>query len=152
MNNLGTITVETDRLILRKYSINDAEYAFNNWMSDTEVTKFLRWEAHKSVDMSISTVREWVGKYDNNLFYHWAIELKDIKQPIGNITVVGYNEMENMVHIGYCLGKNWWRKSIMTEALKAVIKFMFEQVCAVRVESQFNPVNVGSVESWQRLA
>ena len=144
MNNLGTVTIETSRLILRQYTLNDAYDAYSNWTSDTQVTKFLRWEAHKSVDMSKSIISNWISQYDDKLFYNWVIELKDIGQPIGNIAVVGYNEMENMVHIGYCLGKNWWGKSIMTEALEAVIKFMFEQVGAVRVESQFNPINIGS--------
>lgn len=43
MNHLGTIRLETDRLILRRFEAPDTQDAFVNWMSDGEVTKFLRW-------------------------------------------------------------------------------------------------------------
>ena len=43
MNHLGTVQIETDRLILRKFNISDAQALFNNWTNDVEVTKFLTW-------------------------------------------------------------------------------------------------------------
>ena len=41
MNHKGTVTLETKRLILRKFAENDAEAVFRNWASDDEVTKYL---------------------------------------------------------------------------------------------------------------
>lgn len=43
MKHKGTIKIETDRLILRKFVASDTEAAFQNWMSDNRVTEFLRW-------------------------------------------------------------------------------------------------------------
>ena len=50
MKNLGTIRIETERLILRRFVIEDAEDMFNNWASDNEVTKYLSWPTHKSIN------------------------------------------------------------------------------------------------------
>lgn len=42
-------TLETERLILRPLTVNDAEEAFKNWTSDDEVSKYVRWSTHKNV-------------------------------------------------------------------------------------------------------
>lgn len=41
MNHKGTVTLETERLILRRFTMDDAEAMFRNWASDPEVTKYL---------------------------------------------------------------------------------------------------------------
>ena len=48
MNN--TKTLETERLILRKFTIEDAEGMFNNWATDSKTNKFLSWPLHSSVE------------------------------------------------------------------------------------------------------
>jgi len=52
MNHIGTIRLETDRLILRRFTIADAEGMFNNWASDDDVTKYLTWPTHQNVEMT----------------------------------------------------------------------------------------------------
>ena len=49
-----------------------------------------------------------------------------------------------MVHIGYCISKKWWNKGITSEALKALIKYFFEEVGVNRVESRHDPSNPNS--------
>lgn len=49
MNHCGTYTIETKRLLLRKFMVEDAEAMFQNWASDKEVTKFLTWPAYTRV-------------------------------------------------------------------------------------------------------
>ena len=46
MNKTGTQRIETHRLILRPFTMEDAEDMFSNWASDPEVTRFLTWPAH----------------------------------------------------------------------------------------------------------
>ena len=48
MEHLGTRKLETERLILRQFTIDDAEYIFKNWANDNEVTKYLTWPSHKN--------------------------------------------------------------------------------------------------------
>ena len=69
MNHLGTIQLETDRLVLRRFTLDDAESVFNNWASDDEVTKYLTWSTHKSIDVSRGYMDYCVKGYDNSSFY-----------------------------------------------------------------------------------
>lgn len=151
MKNCGTQRIETDRLILRRYKIEDADAMYKNWASDSEVTKFLTWQPHSSVDVSRSIIEDWLKKYSDEKYYHWAIVLKDNgNEPIGGISVVHMNEDISMVHIGYCLGRAWWRRGIMSEALKAVTDFMFDTVEVNRVEARHDPRNPNSGKVMQK--
>lgn len=54
------------------------------------------------------------------------------------------DEQTSMVHIGYCIGKAWWHQGITSEALKAVIDFLFDVVDVKRIESRHDPRNPNS--------
>ncbi len=151
MKNCGTQRIETDRLILRRYVIEDADAMYKNWASDSEVTKFLTWQPHSSVDVSRGIIENWLKEYSDEKYYQWAIVLKDNgNEPIGDISVGQMNEDISMVHIGYCLGRAWWRRGIMSEALKAVMDFMFDTVEVNRVESRHDPMNPNSGKVMQK--
>lgn len=151
MKNSGTQRIETDRLILRRYVIEDADAMYKNWASDSEVTKFLTWQPHSSVEVSRGIIENWLKEYSDEKYYQWAIVLKaNGNEPIGDISVVHMNEDISMVHIGYCLGRAWWRRGIMSEALKAVMDFMFDTVEVNRVESRHDPMNPNSGKVMQK--
>ncbi len=69
---------------------------------------------------------------------------KENNQPIGTISGFGLCEKTNKVHIGYCIGAQWWHQGVMSEALAAVMKFFFEQVKVNRIESMHDPNNPNS--------
>ena len=144
MIHKGTQTIETKRLILRAFTPDDAEAAFENWMSDPKVTEFLRWKTHADISDSRKIVNEWVSRSADPEFYQWAIVPKDVNEPIGTISVVDRNEALGIFHIGYCIGSKWWHKGITSEAFSAVIHFLFEEVGANRIESQHDPENIHS--------
>ena len=135
MNKTGTQRIETHRLILRRYRIGDAEDMFSNWASDPEVTKFLTWPAHQSVDVTRWLVNDWISHYDDGGFFQWAIELKETGSVIGSIGVVRLEEVIGEAEIGYCMGRAFWGQGIMPEALRAVIDYLFDtagidRICA----------------------
>jgi len=144
MEHLGTKELETERLILRQFTVNDAEKIFNNWANDNDVTKYLVWPSHQDLNASKNVLEQWIQKYEKKEFYQWAIELKEINEPIGSIGVVKQSDDLKMVHIGYCIGKNWWNKGIMSEALMVLIKYFFEEVGVNRIESRHDPNNPNS--------
>lgn len=145
MNNLGTKTIETERLILRRFKMQDAEAMYRNWASDSEVTKFLTWQPHSSVDATKIILKDWIKDYENDDIYNWAIILKENgDEPIGSIGAVDKNERINMVHIGYCISRKWWHKGITSEALKALIRYFIEEIGANRVEARHDPNNPNS--------
>lgn len=123
MNHIGTREIATERLTLRRFEIEDAENMFYNWANDPEVTKYLTWPAHESVDTTETILKEWISKYDEKDFYQWAIELNDLEQPIGTISAIKTDERVESVEIGYCIGKRFWNNGYMTEALTAIIRF-----------------------------
>ncbi|MBQ7921238.1 MAG: GNAT family N-acetyltransferase [Clostridia bacterium] len=144
MNHKGTKTIETDRLVLRAFTMNDADAMFRNWESDPEVTEFLRWKTASSITETKQVLGEWVRGYEDPDFYQWAIVLKEIGEPIGSISVVGKNEKLDIVHIGYCIGSRWWRRGYTSEAFQAIIPFFFTEVGVNRIESQHDPNNPNS--------
>ena len=145
MEHCGTQRLETDRLILRRYVAEDAAAMYKNWASDDEVTKYLTWPTHSDPEISQKVTEDWVKQYSNKNYYHWAILLKDNgDDPIGDIAVVGMKEAVSMAHIGYCIGRAWWHRGITSEALKAVMDFLFDIVGINRIEARHDPRNPNS--------
>ena len=144
MKHLGTKELETQRLVLRRFVINDAEFMYNNWANDDEVTKYLNWESHKNIDCSRNLLENLIPNYSNTNCYHWAIVLKEINEPIGKINIDRYSDGIKTVHFGYCIGKKWWNKGFTSEALSTLIKYFFEDVNVNRIKSRHDPNNPNS--------
>jgi ribosomal-protein-alanine N-acetyltransferase len=115
--------LNTDRLYLRKITEDDCERIFSCWASDDEVTKHLTWHTHQCVETTKLVVAHWLNAYENEKCYRYGVELKETKELIGMIDVVGYRDGSPV--IGYVLGRAYWNKGYMTEALKAVIDELF---------------------------
>lgn len=133
MNKKGTQRIETHRLILRPFTIEDAQDMFDNWASDPEVTRFLTWPAHTGVEVTRRVLTDWIGRYGDDGFMNWAIEWKENGSVIGNISVVKLNEDTEAADIGYCLSRAYWGRGIMPEALRAVMDYLFDTVGLNRV-------------------
>lgn len=145
MQHQGTQRLETARLILRQLSENDAPAMYTNWASDQEVTRFLTWPPHESVAATQELLTSWAKNYEQANFYLWGITLEtNPTEVIGTISVVSADERIAKMEIGYCLGQAWWGQGIMSEALIAVVRFLFESVGVNRLESRHDPRNPGS--------
>lgn len=145
MNYLGTVTLETDRLILRKTIESDAEPMFRNWASDERVTKYLTWQAYESVEQLQNTYHQYLlDNADDPKFFDWKIVLKDTNEPVGSIGVVKMNEEIAEAEIGYCLAYDFWHMGFMTEALSRVVKFLFDEVGFNRIAATHDVNNPNS--------
>lgn len=146
MEHRGTKYIETKRLVLRPFTREDAPAMYHNWASDEEVTKFLMWPVHKELSVSENVLTEWVENYSRKDYYQWAIVFKEnSNEPIGSMTVINsIEEPIKMAHIGYCIGKKWWHMGITSEALKAVMDYLFEEVGVNRIEARHDPRNPNS--------
>lgn len=141
LKHKGTQTIETSRLILRKAVLEDAQPMFRNWASDPEVTRFLTWPAHEKVEITYSVLDLWIRNYEKPDFYQWMIVLKELGEPIGTISVVRQNDTVAEAEIGYCIGKQWWHKGITSEALAAVMDYLFAEVGMNRIAARHDPNN-----------
>ena len=62
--------LETERLILRELSINDAEEAYKNWTTDEDVARYVRWSPHKNIEETIAYLKTEEEKVkERKLFY-----------------------------------------------------------------------------------
>ncbi len=125
MKHLGSKTLITKRLILRKITLDDASSMFNNWASDDEVSKYLTWPTHKTIDDSKCIISLWVDSYKNKNFYNWVIYLKEIDDVIGNVSIMNINEELKQGELGYCIAKKYWGQGIMKEAAFKIMEYLF---------------------------
>jgi len=144
VNHKGTVTLETERLILRQFVKSDAEAMFRNWVNDAEVTKYLTWQPHGSIDVTRKISISDISKYEDLSRYQWAVVSKSLNEPIGGINVVKIDETCNCFEIAYRIGKAWWHQGFASEALSSVIKFLFEQVGANRIAAAHDTRNPNS--------
>ena len=133
MNKTGTRVIETERLILRPLTVDDAEDMYRNWASDPEVTKYLTWPPHPDAELTRALLKDWVSRYEAGDFFNWAIVWKETGEVIGNISVVSLKEEIGAADIGYCMCRRFWGQGIMPEALLAVEDYLFETVGLLRI-------------------
>ena len=147
MNRTGTQTIETHRLILRPFRIEDTEDMFANWASDPEVTRFLTWPAHPNADVTRKIMTDWISRYGDGGYFNWAVELKETGTVIGNIAVVKTEEELESAEIGYCMGRKFWGRGIMPEALRSVMDYLFDTAGFSRITAghDINNPNSGRV-------
>lgn len=150
MDHKGTQRIETDRIILRRYEMTDAKNLYKNWACDPDVTKYLTWQPHASVDVTEGLLAEWIEHYQDPKTYHWTIELKELGEPIGDISVVHIGENAGVCEVGYCLGKKWWGRGIMPEALGEVIAYLLDECDANKVAARHAPENPKSGRVMQK--
>ena len=117
MGFTNTPTLETERLLLRRFSENDL-YALFKIHSDKDVNTYLPWFPLQSIEEASLFLRErYLDTYRQPYGYKYAICLKNDNIPIGYVNI-GINEPHDL---GYGLLKAFWRNGIVTEAANAVI-------------------------------
>ena len=129
----GTQPIKTERLLLRKITSNDAEMVYK-WMSDFEVVKFEDWDVHENPEFTRGFISYLTGGYNSEETYCWGIQLGD--ELIGNILCGG--------GIGYYLRRDCWSNGYATEAVKAVIHYMFTEVGVEKIEAKHSVKNPAS--------
>ncbi|MBR6186562.1 MAG: GNAT family N-acetyltransferase [Clostridia bacterium] len=144
MNKIGTGQIQTARLLLRPYTEMDADAIYYGWASDPLVTRFLTWPTHKNADVTKAVLSDWLSRYENGDYFNWAIARKDTGEVIGNIAVVNLEEAAQAAEVGYCLGRAYWGQGVMTEALRAVIDYLFDEAGLNRVAAYHDVNNPAS--------
>ena len=114
---MNTPQLETERLILRKFTENDIE-ALYLILADKEVNTFLPWFPLKTIEEAQAFFEtRYAANYEKPQAYAYAVCLKEDNYPIGYIKV----DMDESHDFGYGLRKEFWHRKIVTEAGSAVI-------------------------------
>ena len=151
MHHQGTITLETERLILRRFTVADAPAMYRNWASSEEVAKFLTWAPHENEQVTADILKMWIADYEKPDCYNWVLELKSEGIVIGNISVVRIYEETACAALGWCLGTAWWGRGYMPEAANAVLQYLFETVGMNRICANHDIGNPKSGRVMQKI-
>lgn len=144
INFSGTPKIETDRLILRRLELTDAQSVFDHWLSDERVTDNLIKGAHKTISETIERVAGILSEYSSKEFCYWGIELKASGELIGAIDFYNFDSATENCEVGFSLGYKWWNQGYGTEALRAVVEFGFCYMNIHKISAAHNIDNVAS--------
>jgi Acetyltransferases, including N-acetylases of ribosomal proteins len=148
LNHVGTRTLETERLILRRFDENDADDMYNNWVTDPEVSRFWSWTPHKNIEETKFYINKWIAEYSNPAVYHWVIVLKSIAQAVGYIYIE--DNADDTVSVHYALSRKHWNHGIMSEACKCVIDFAFSAFGVNGISTRHHAENPASGRVMQK--
>lgn len=154
MEHKGTVTLETERLILRRFVPSDLEQIFYNCWSDPEVYKWTNYGLMNCIDDVINNAEmftdKWFGAYERLNRYSWAIVLKSSGNVIGRFFGMNPNDKVSQIELTYEIGQKWWGIGLMTEAVKAVISFFFDKVGFNRIYAYHAHANPASGKVMQK--
>ena len=113
--------IETDRLVLRPWREDDAAALFK-YASDPQVGPPAGWLPHESEAYSLNILRELL--IDDHT---WAITIKPSDEPAGSIGISpgGLEAQNGELEIGYWIGRPFWGKGYVPEAVRAVLSLYF---------------------------
>lgn len=142
--------IETERLILRDASVDDAEDMFE-YAKLEEVTKYLSWKPHLSVKDS-EKLLEMLSKEakEKDSYALKVIVLKENDKMIGTIDARIFGDGLKDAEFGYCLNPKYWNKGYMSEALKAFIQALHKEHSVENVFGSFERENIASKRVMQK--
>ena len=115
--------VETERLLLRPVTLDDAEAMFA-YASDKDNTRYT-FPTNQSLEETKNNIAQF---YLANPLGRWGIELKSTGEFIGTIDLHKIDSVLKKVAIGYIINQKYWNQGLTTEANRAVIKLIFEKI------------------------
>ena len=121
------MNLETERLILRPWSFDDAESLYK-YASDDRIGPIAGWNPHKSVDESRQIINDVLSAYGV-----YAVVLKETVEPVGSIGLMigkksNLNLPDNEAEIGYWIGVPYWGQGLIPEAMNELIRFAFNDL------------------------
>ncbi len=123
--HIGSQTIETERLILRKFTASDADDMYNNWASNPKIQLEYGEPVYSMKEQVQELLDKWILNYSDESFYRWAIILQESNVNIGQIAFCRVYEEVATAEIEYCIGEDYWGSRYALEALNAVIEYMF---------------------------
>lgn len=131
-------SIETERLILRPVVESDAE-AIYEYSRNKHVGINAGWKAHDSLEET----REIMSAVFLNQENVFGILLKETGKLFGTIGLIPDPKRQNdrARMIGYAIGEDYWGKSYTTEAVRALLRFGFEELALDLISAYCYPFN-----------
>ena len=149
LTHIGTQTIETERLILRRFHFSDLESVFTNWASDEHVQKMYSEPVYETIEAAEVMLARYISMYAQDDKYRWAVILKETGECIGQIAYFYVDSKNNFAEIEYCIGAAFQGRGYATEAAKAVIAYGFDRIGLHKVQictKEINPKSKRVIE------
>lgn len=154
MEQKGTVTLETPRLVLRQFVPEDLEVIYNNCWRHFDVWKWSNYAPMTCPEEVITSAgmftEKWLRAYERPDRYNWAIQLKETGQAVGRLVGWHPDLRVSQVELTYELGPDWWGQGLMTEAVREVIRFFLRDVGMNRVHANHAHENLASGRVMQK--
>lgn len=137
-------TLYTERLLLRPMHPMDAEDMFD-YAKRPEVTRYLLWREHEDISFTRDYLNYIGRRYALGDFYDWAVVERESRRMIGTCGFTKIDTANNSGEIGYVLNPDFHRQGFGSEAVRAVLKFGFEELSLNRIEARFMQGNEASL-------
>jgi RimJ/RimL family protein N-acetyltransferase len=139
--------ITTPRLVLRRPKLSDAA-AINKYGRDPEVTRFMDWRTHTSVDDASGFVADAARRWERGEEYSWVMTVKSEDRAIGS---VGCRVRGHAADLGYVLSRDHWRQGYATEAARAVFEWARSLDGVLRVWATCDVDNLASARVLEKL-
>ncbi|MEG4217409.1 GNAT family protein [Microcoleus sp. Pol14C6] len=143
-------TIETERLLLRKITLNDASDMFE-YACNPEVSKYTMWSTHTSLEDTKYFLKSITKMYKRRELVDWGIVHKADKKFIGTCGFVEWSMTHSRAEIGYALSRNYWGEGYMSEAVNAVIEFGFREMLLNRILARCEVSNIASARVMEKV-
>ncbi|MBM6613822.1 GNAT family N-acetyltransferase [Desemzia sp. RIT804] len=150
MDNSAFPVLETQRLILRKITNDDASSIFT-YLSDEEVMQYYGLAPFSSIQDALDEIAWYQSIKENKTGIRWGITLKDSGVVIGSCGFHNTVAQHFRTEIGFELSRDYWKKRIAAEAIAAIIDYGFEQMNFQRIEALIEPPNLASQKVVEKL-
>lgn len=134
--------LDTTRLTLRQVSERDLEdlMAVNG---DPEVTRFLPYATWQGPEDGLAWLRRAEALTASGVGRQLVLVDRD-GRVIGTLLLFRFEEGSARVELGYVLGRAYWGRGLMTEAVEAMCAHAFSALGIRRIEAEVNPANAAS--------
>ncbi len=141
LTHIGTDTIETERLILRRFEYSDADAMLKNWVADKKIQSLYSEPVYSTREAVNELLDKYIGSYEKNDYYRWAIIEKKSGECIGQIAYFLVDSKNHFAEIEYCIGSDFQCNGYATEATKAVIAYGFDKINLHKIQICTKTIN-----------
>jgi ribosomal-protein-alanine N-acetyltransferase len=159
MKYRGTTEIKTERLLLRRYSSEDAKAMHEKFGRDPKMFEYSGWNPYETEEMAEKTISGFIDSYDDPRFYGWAIDLDEPgdegvtlsgRRLIGTAGAFDYDDASSRIEVGMSIERECWGKGYASEALKAILEYLTESEGISSVTAWCADENTGSLKVMQK--
>ncbi|MGG2065088.1 GNAT family N-acetyltransferase [Bacillus sp. S14(2024)] len=136
-------TLETDRLSLVEIDQSYIQSIYDIFSLE-EVTRYYGMNCFKEIEQAAKMIDSFVKNFQEKRAIRWGIVVKETNDFVGT---VGFNNLQlwsKRAEIGYDIHPSFWRKGYASEAVKAVLKYGFQELDLFRIGAITYPENEAS--------